>query len=148
MTPMKRRTAPVMLALAALVVAGCMGGRWNRGSAWLRNESSEPVEVSIAYIGQGFLGGTDQMVLDVPPWREGWCHALGRGINPGDVTISVSGPSVPLPITTTITVPKPPDDQISVLVDASGEVHFSIEAPPPEDAPCFGYGQGFPAASP
>lgn len=146
---MNRQTALIALALTAVVVASCTrAGGWGSGTAWMRNESTETVEVSINYGGQGFLGEDDQLVLDVPPWREGWCDALGRGINPGEATISVSGPSVPFPITTTITVSSPPDDNISVLIDASGEVHFSIAKPPPQDGPCFGYGQELPKTSP
>lgn len=129
---MNRQTAVAGLFVIAVIVGSCTGGRWNRGSAWIRNESGESVEVSINYRGQGFLGGDDQLVLNVPPWREGWCNALGRGINPGEATISVRGPSVPFPITTTITVPSAPDDNISVLVDAAGEVHFGIAEPPPK----------------
>ena len=146
---MNRQTAVVVLALVVLVVGSCThAGGWGSGSAWMRNESSETVDVSIAFPGQGFLGGTDARVFQVPPWREGWCHSLGRGINAGEATISVSGPSVLFPITTKITVPSPPDDKISVLIDAAGEVHFSIGEPPSEDAPCFGYGQELPTASP
>lgn len=142
MSSMNRQMALVSLALVAMVVASCThAGGWGSGSAWMRNESTETVEVSINYRGQGFLGGDDQLVLEVQPWREGWCYALGRGINPGEATISVSGPSVPFPIATTITVPSPPDDNISVLIDAAGEVHFSIAEPPPTDGPCSGYGQ-------
>jgi len=115
----------------------------------MRNESSETVEVSIAFQGQGLFGGTDARVFEAPPWREGWCHSLGHGINAGEATVSVSGPSVSFPITTTITVSgSPPDDKISVLIDAAGEVHFSVAAPPPQDGPCSGYGQELPTDSP
>lgn len=142
---MNRQTAIITLALATLVSASCThAGGWASGTAWMRNESSETADVSIAFAGRGFLGRTDVRDFKVPPWQEGWCRYLGIGINPGEATISVSGPSVPFPITTKVTVPAPPDDSVSILIDARGEVHFGTGESPPHDTPCLGYGQALP----
>lgn len=138
----------VISTLALFVVASCIGGPGNAGSTWLRNESSEPVEVSIDHPSHNFLGGSDHLVLEVPPWQEGWCYALGYGINAGSVTISVSGTSVPFPTSTTIKVPASAQTDVTVLIDSTGAVHFTNGAPPPEKAACEGYPQVVPTASP
>ncbi len=145
---MRLRAAPAALVLGALVAASCIGGPGNAGTAWLRNESSQPVEVSIDFPSHGYLGGTNHLAIHLLPWQKGWCYALGEGVNPGSVTIAVSGPSMAFPISTTITVPASPFTDIGVLVDSAAEVHFSKAAPPPENAPCEGYPQILPSSSP
>jgi hypothetical protein len=138
----------VISTLAAIVFASCIGGPGNAGVAWLRNESSQPVGVSIDHASHSFLGGTEHLVLGVPPWQEGWCYALGYGINAGSVTISVSGPSVPFPTSTTITVPTTPQTDVTALIDSTGAVHFTNGAPQPDKAACEGYQQVVPTDSP
>jgi hypothetical protein len=135
--------------IAAFVVTACIGGPGNAGEVSLRNESSESVEVTIDQTSNhGIIGGTDHIVLTVPPWQEGWCYALGAGLYAGPVTISVSGPSVPFPISTTVTVPATPPTHMIGLVDSTGTVRFADGTPPPEKGPCDGYGQVEPTASP
>jgi len=143
-----RRWLLIGSMLATVVVAGCIGGPGNAGVAWIRNESSDPVDVSIDYPSHGLFGGTDHLSLGLPPWQQGWCYAFGYGINAGSVTISVKGPSVPFPTSTTISVPNTPSTDITVLVDSSGEVHFGKAAPPPEKGACEGYHQLVPTSSP
>ncbi len=144
------RTSALLTAsvLAAVVVAGCIGGPGNAGVAWIRNEPSEPIDVAIGHPSHGLFGGTAHISFLVPPWQQGWCYAFGYGINAGSVAISVEGPSVPFPTSTTTSVLKSPPTNITVLVDSVGEVHFSNAAPPPEDGPCEGYHQLAPTSSP
>ena len=134
--------------LVAFVGASCIGGPGNAGIAWLRNESSEPVAVSIDDPGHDFLGATQHAVFVVPPWQKGWCAALGSGINAGTVTISVSGPPVPFLTSTTITVPVTPQTDVTVLINATGEVRFSNGAPPPDKLACKEYHVVVPTDSP
>ena len=134
--------------LVAFVGASCIGGPGNAGIAWLRNESSEPVAVSIDDPGHTFLGATRHAIFVVPRWQKGWCAALGSGINAGSVTISVSGPSVPFPTLTTITVPVTPQTDVTVLINATGEVRFTNGAPPPDKVACKEYHVVVPTDSP
>ena len=138
----------VTSTLVAFVGASCIGGPGNAGIAWLRNESSEPVVVSIDHPGHNFLGATEHAVFVVPPWQKGWCAALASGINAGSVTISVSGPSVPFLTSTTITVPVTPQTDVTVLINSTGEVRFTNGAPPPDKAACKEYHVVVPTDSP
>ena len=138
----------VTSTLVAFVGASCIGGPGNAGIAWLRNESSEPVAVSIDDPGHNFLGATRHAIFVVPRWQKGWCAALGSGINAGSVTISVSGPSVPFPTLTTITVPVTPQTDVTVLINATGEVRFTNGAPPPDKVACKEYHVVVPTDSP
>ena len=72
---------------------------------------------------------------------------MGRGINSGSVTISVTGEAVPFPVSTTITLPDTPPADVLVLIDAEGEVHFDHGAPT-ETYPCHGYPELAPTESP
>jgi hypothetical protein len=95
---------------------------------------------------EAWFGGTDHLRFQFPPWRPGWCYAFAYGMNPGSVTITVSGPSVPLPSSTTINVPTSPHLDVLVLLDPSGQVRLSKGTPPPE-GPCTNYLYEAPAAS-
>ena len=93
------------------------------------------------------FGGTALITFDIPPWEEGWCAASGYGINAGSVTIDVSGPSVPFPISSTNTVPDSPATNVRVLFDAEGDVHFDCGAPT-DTQPCHGYPELAPTEAP
>ena len=136
------------LLLASVLVSACRASSGTAGVAWLRDESAEPINVSIDQPSHGLFGGTDHIALGLPPWQKGWCYALGYGINAGSVTISVEGPSVPFPISTTFSVPATPPTDITVVVDSKGEVHFSRAAPLPEKGGCVGYHEVVPTSPP
>jgi hypothetical protein len=147
---MERLALPAWAGLSAVLVASCIGGPGNAGVAWLRNESGQTVSVVIEQPSHGGLsgivGGIDRIKIDVPPWQDGWCDALGRGINGGSVTISVTGASVPFPISSTFNETGDPPRDVMVIVDATGQVRFTRDSPSGEQ-PCLGYPEAVPSAS-
>lgn len=133
----------------AISVVACIGGPGTAGSAQIRNESAGPIRVEIDEPARGLLGGTAHVSLDVPPWQAGWCPALGYGLTPGSVTISVRGASVSQPASRTFTVTEDPSTGVLVEVNGSGAARIEPGAsPPPETTPCQGYPLALSSASP
>jgi hypothetical protein len=136
--------------LVPLLIAGCIEGAAPGGDGWFRNESAEPITITIAQPNAGFFGGTSTTVHEIPPWHKGWCYAAGLGLGPGpgEMTISVTGGALPSPASTTIPTPLVLPSHVGVLVDASGVVHFTTAAPKQDTGNCGMYRELFPTSSP
>lgn len=135
--------------LVPLLIAGCIGYAPD-GDGWFRNESAEPVTITIVQPSGGFFGGSSTTVHEIPPWQKGWCYVAGFGLfaGAGEMTISVTGSALPSPASTTIPTPIAPPTNVGVLVDASGVVHFTTAAPKLDTGSCQMYRELFPTTSP
>jgi len=135
--------------LAPFLIAGCIGYAPD-GDGWFRNESAQPVTITIEEPPSGFFGSSITTVQEIPPWQKGWCYAGGifLGGGPGEMAISVTGSGLPSPASTTIPTPIVPPTNVGVLIDASGVVHFTSATPKPDKGSCQMYREIFPTSSP
>ena len=135
-----RRTLAAAL-ITALAVSGCVGNH-PAGAINLRNDSSAPVTVHIAWPGGLPFGlfGPSNVTLTVPPWQPGWCATAGLGVIGVPATVTVSG--VHLSRTATYTVPADvvASSSFYMHVDRTGAI--TTGSRPPIQLPCNGYPVG------
>ncbi len=138
---MARRYAPACALVAALVGAGCVGNH-PAGAINMRNDSSAPVTVHIAWPGGLPFGlfGPGSVTLTVPPWQPGWCATAGLGVIGVPATVTVSGAA--LSHTATYSVPADVVESSSFYLHVDRTGTIATGARPPIQLPCTGYPVG------
>ena len=121
---------------AALVLGSCTGVH-PVADLLLRNDSTQPVTVSVETPPGQLLSSSRQVSLQLPPWHAGLCPYAGLSVMVLPISVTVSGPGVVGPATTKVS-PNPPD-VVFVLVDASGKVAFRTAREPVQSSACDPY---------
>ena len=126
----------LLTSILVVVILGGCSGTHPVAVLLLRNDSTQSVVVQVDTPWQ-FLGPSNHVSLQLPPWHAGLGAYAGWGVTVLPVSVSVSGTGVASPAATTA-MPNSPDT-LFVLVDASGRVSFRQAPEPVQSSQCGDY---------